>query len=136
MSTMLYELHGRPPEPGSLLESVFVMIAKRRQEAEFYKTKALIAASLADKVEDGGRILNEAVDLYRDSLFPYLASETTKRDRLTKKLLKQWTSKMLKIRPLWRMQDNKGIVSRLRKGAERVRESEELRRKKRHLRLV
>ena len=136
MSTMLYELSGQSPEPGSLLESIFVMIAKRRQEAEYYKTKTLVAAILADKIDDGGRRLSEAMDLYRDSLFPYLASETTKRDRVTKKLLKQWTSKVLKIRPLWRAQDNKGLVSRLRKGAEKVRKSEELRRKRPHLRLV
>ena len=81
MSTMLYELSGQSPEPGSLLESIFVMIAKRRQEAEYYKTKTLVAAILADKIDDGGRRLSEAMDLYRDSLFPYLASETTKSQR-------------------------------------------------------
>lgn len=133
---MLYELYDRPPEPGSLLESVFAIISKRRREAEYYKTKVLVSAILADKVDDGGQRLQEALDLYRDSLFPYLASETTKKDKAAKKLLKQWTSKILKIRPLWRAQDHKGLISRLRRGAQKVRESEKLRRDRRHLRLV
>lgn len=136
MSTMLYELHGRPPEPGSLLESVFVMIAKRRQESEYYKTKAIVTAMVADKMEGGGQRLIDALDTYRDSLFPYLASEAKKKDRLTKKALKQWTSKILKIRPVWRVKDHKAVVSSLRRGAEKVRESEKLRRRRRHLRLV
>lgn len=111
------------------------MISKRRQEAEYYKTKALIAAALVDKVQDGAKILNEAIDLYRDSLFPFLSSETKKKDKLTKKLLKQWTSKLLKVRPLWRAQDHKAVISKLRKGAERVRKSEEMRRQRRYSRL-
>jgi hypothetical protein len=133
---MLYELAGEAPEPGSLLESIFVMIAKRRQEAEYYKTKALIAATLADKVEDGGARLSEAIDLYRDSMFPFLSSETTKKDKLSKKLLKQWTNQVLKIRPRWRVQDQRGVISRLRKGAQKVRDDEKKRRKHRHLRLI
>ncbi len=44
---MLYDLASEPPPPGSLLGSVFTFITERRQEAEYFKTKALIAASLA-----------------------------------------------------------------------------------------
>ena len=111
------------------------MISKRRQEAEYYKTKALIAATLIDKVQDGAKLLTEAIDLYRDSLFPFLSSETKKKDKITKKLLKQWTSKVLKVRPLWRAQDHKAIISKLRKGAEKIRKSEEMRRQRRYSRL-
>lgn len=131
---MLYDLASEPPRPGSLLESVFLIMTKRRQEAEYFKTKSLIAASLPIS-ESGAKMLNEALDEYRSRLFPFLAEEKKKLDKDTKKALKQWTDKVLKIRPLWRAQDNKGVVSRLRKGAERTRKAEDLRRKHRHQRI-
>jgi len=132
---MLYDLASEPPRPGSLLGSMFTFIAERRQEAEYFKTKALIAATLADKVEGGGKLLEEAWGKYRELLFPFLAQEKAKLKENEKKAMEQWTSKVLKVRPLWRAQDHKGIVSRLRRGAEKVRKAEELRRKVPHRRI-
>ena len=132
---MLYELAQEPPRPGSLLESIFVLIAKRKREAEYYKTKLLVAAALAPHAEGGGKQVEEAFTAYQTSMFPFLEEEKGKTDRDSKKLLKHWTNKALKIRPLWRAQESKPLVSKLRKGAERVRQAEELRRKKKHRRI-
>lgn len=131
---MLYDLAAEPPQPGTLLESLFILLAKRRQEAEYFKTKAIVASNLTMS-EAGAKMLNEALEEYRNRLFPFLSEEKHKVDKMTKKALKQWTSKVLKIRPLWRAQDHKGIVSRLRRGAERTRSAEELRRQHRHQRI-
>lgn len=132
---MLYDLSSEPPKAGSLLGSMFTFIAQRRQEAEYFKTKALVAAALSDKVEGGGKLLEEAWSRYRELLFPFLVGEKDKLKSDEKAAMKQWTSKILKVRPLWRASDNKGIVSRLRRGAEKVRKSEELRRKVPHRRI-
>jgi len=132
---MLYDTAGGPPRPGSLLESVFILMSKQRQEAEYFKTRALIVASLASVSENAGKMLDEALDKYRLALFPFLAEEKKKQDVDSKELLKHWTNKVFKVKPLWRAKDHQGIVSRLRKGAERVKEAEKLRRTKSHRRM-
>ena len=132
---MLYDLASGPPKPGTLLESVFVLMAKRRQEVEYLKTKVLMIGSLADKLENGGKLLDEAMDSYRSTLFPFLSDDKRKQDVEHKEVLKKWTKYAFKIRPLWRAQDNKSVVSKLRRGAEKTRQLEKLRRKKHHRRI-
>jgi hypothetical protein len=131
---MLYDLASEPPRPGSLLESVFILLAKRRQEADYYQTKVLMMASLAPHMEDN-KGLQEALEQYRDAMFPFLEDEAKKTDRSSKEVLKQWTRHALKIRPLWRAKDNHALVSRLRKGAELVKKAETDRRQRKHRRI-
>jgi len=132
---MLYDQAPEPPQPGSLLESIFILLAKRRRESEYFKTKVLAAAAIAPHSESGGKELAKAFEQYQISMFPFLEEEGKKTDKDSKKLLHHWTNKVLKIRPLWRAQDHKPIVSKLRKGAEKVKQAEELRRQKKHRRI-
>jgi hypothetical protein len=132
---MLYDTAAGPPRPGSLLESVFILMSKTRQEAEYFKTKALVVANFAAQVEGGGKMLEEAMDRYRRAIFPFLAEEKKKLDVDSKELLKHWTNKMFKVQPLWRASDNKGVVSKMRKGADKVKQAEDLRRKQPHKRI-
>lgn len=60
---MLYDLAAAPPEPGSLLESVFLLISLRRREAELFQTEALIAAIVGSA--------NEKFDAIEDALHSY-----------------------------------------------------------------
>jgi hypothetical protein len=110
-------------------------MSKQRQEAEYFKTRALIVASLVSVAENAGKMLDEALDRYRLALFPFLVEEKKKQDVGAKQLLKHWTNKMFKVKPLWRAKDHQGIVSRLRKGAEKVKQAEKLRRQKSHHRI-
>ena len=134
-SQMLYDLASEPPRPGSLLESVFMLIAKRRRESEYYATKLLVAATVAPHAEGGGKAMTKAFEQYQVSMFPFLEEENKKVDKDSKSLLKHWTNKVLKIRPLWRANENKHLVSKLRRGAESVRRAEALRRQKKHRRI-
>jgi hypothetical protein len=132
---MLYDMAGGPPEPGSLLESVCTLMAKKRRESEFFRTKLLIEAILAPHTEDSGN-LNKALDAYREAMFPFLETERKREAIQTKKLLHHWVGKKaFRIRPIWRAHESKGVVSRLRRGAERVRKIEESRRLIRHRRI-
>jgi hypothetical protein len=130
---MQYETAQGPPPPGSLLESVFLLMAKKRREADFFRTKLLVEATLAPHAKDSDG-LSKAFDAYRESMFPFLGEESQKETIEAKKTLEQWVAnKALKVRPLWRASDTRGIRSRLRRGKERVEELEE---KRRQLQLV
>jgi hypothetical protein len=134
---MLYDLANGPPEPGSLLESVFLLISLRRRETELFQTEALITAILSagtDKFEP----IEQALQAYKNAMFPFLEAEKVKRSELAKRALEQWTShKAFRVRPLWTAYDGrtKKLHSQLKKSAERTQQAEELRRKKRHTRL-
>lgn len=132
---MMYDLAEAPPQPGSLLESVFRIVSKRRQEAQFYQTKAIIAAVLTT-ASDNTKTLEEALDDYKNALFPFLEGEKAKETAVAKDALRQWAERVaFKVKPLWRANEQKGFISRLRKGAERVKRLEEGRRRTRHRRI-
>jgi len=134
---MLYDLASGPPEPGSLLESVFLLISLRRRESELFQTEAMITAILGagtDKFEP----IEQALKAYKNAMFPFLEAEKGKRADMAKEALKQWTShKAFRVRPLWTAYDGKAkkLHSQLRKSAERTQQAEELRRKNRHTRI-
>ena len=132
---MLYDQSSALPHPGSPLESIFILLAKRKQETEYYRTKLLVAASLAPHSEEGAKMLTDAWDSYRESTFPFLAGQKVKKDVEAKEVLNWWGKRMLKIRPLWRANENRGVVSKLRKGMERVKASEHERRRYQHRRI-
>jgi hypothetical protein len=134
---MLYDLASGPPEPGSLLESAFLLISLRRRESELFQTEALITSILAagsDKFEP----VEQALKAYKNAMFPFLESEKTKRSDMAKEALKQWSSHVaFRIKPLWTAYDGKTkkLHSQLRKTVERTQQMEELRRKNRHTRI-
>ena len=134
---MLYDLADGPPLPGSPLESIYLLTAKRRQEAELRKTEALAMAAAAPHLKDGGKLLSDALAEYRNVLMPFLSSVEKAREVDSKALLKHWTDKRaFVVRPLSPFGgDHKRVVSKLRRGAERVRAAENLRRRKPHRRI-
>jgi hypothetical protein len=134
---MLYDLASGPPEPGSLLESVFLIISLRRRESELFQTESLITAILcagSDKFDP----VESALKNYKDAMFPFLEAEKTKRADMAKEALKQWTShKAFRVKPLWQVggSQQKRLRSQLKRSVERTQQAEELRKKKRHTRL-
>lgn len=134
---MLYDLASKPPPPGSLLESTFLLVSLRRREAELFQTESIITAILGTKAEKFEPI-EEALKAYKNAMFPFIQAETLKRSEMAKKALEQWTShKALKVRPLWAAPDGKArrLQSQLKRSAERTQQAEELRRKKKHRRI-
>jgi len=135
---MLYDLVQAPPEPGSLQESVLLIIAKRRQEAQFLQTRVLMRATLAPHVENGVDGLKEDLKALKEAMFPWLEADISREKEYAKKVLDTWTGiGAIKIKPMWRPHDDKtGIVSRLKKGAEVVKREEEMRRSQKYTRLA
>lgn len=117
---MLYDLADGPPPPGTLLELVLTIIAKRRQEIEFLKTRVLTEAILAPSAENYDGLKN-AYKLYRETALPFVGHQDQQTKEQTKKLLDKWTSKVLKVRPLWLSDENRKLKSQLRKQLDKVR---------------
>lgn len=126
---MLYDLAQAPPEQGSLLESVLLIISKRRQEQEFLKTRVLVEATLAPHLEGESKV-SETFKDYMDTMFPYLGEERDTKETLAKQALDHWVGKgPLRVRPLWQSAEKpRRIRSALQRGAEKVREIEKMRR--------
>lgn len=132
---MLYDLASTPPEPGSLLESVFLLISLRRREAELYQTESIVAAIVGAGVENSGEVVQSALDTYKDTLFPFLAGEKLRKDEDSRKVLEYWSKQVFRVKPLWEAGTSKKVHSRLRRGAEKVAQIEAQRRQKRHRRI-
>ena len=132
---MLYDLATEPPEPGTLLESVLLLVSLRRREAELLQTEALvtaIAATPSGQIESIRTALRE----YKNSVFPFLEAERKKENEEVQKTLEHWTKNMaFVVRPLWRAEQGKKLNSQLRKGMEKTKQVEELRRQKRHTKI-
>ena len=88
---MLYDLADSPPEPGTLLESLFMMITKRRLEAEYLGTRLLMEATLAPHMEKNK--LSDANKMYLASMFPHIFKDTKKKDDEAKDAMKHWVAR-------------------------------------------
>lgn len=135
MATMLYDLANSPPEPGSLLESVLLLMAKKKREAEFFQAKLMVEAMLAPHAESTDGLL-KAYESYREAMFPFLGSELNKEKVEAKKLLDHWVGKKaFSVKPIWQVGNNKGFASKLRRGAARVKEKEAEKRRQKRVRI-
>jgi hypothetical protein len=134
---MLYDLASGPPAPGSLLESIFLLISVRRREAELAQTQTIITA-IVGAAAGNCEAIEASLKEYRDAMFPFLESERTKRAVMAKEALEQWTAHTaFKIRPLWTAHAGgaKKVYSQLRKSAERTQQAEEKRQHTKHTRI-
>ena len=121
--------------PGTLLESVFLLISLRRREAEYLQTEAIVSA-IGCIGRDDFKIAVDAIKAYKASLFPFLEAERKKTDAEVQRTLKYWTEKMaFKVRPLWQAGRDKKLHSQLRKGLARTQRAGELRQQKRHTKI-
>jgi len=130
---MLYDLADGPPKPGTLLESIFLVLVNRRQEQEFIKTRLLVEAALAPHSEKHN--LEKIFEQYTAQAFPHLEKKDDKEEE--KKALAAWTAHdKLVIRPLWDAAPERlKAASKLRGARDRVKKMEEDRKKDRLRRL-
>lgn len=125
---MLYDLAQAPPEQGSLLESVFLVLTKRRQEQEFLKARVMVEATLAPHLEGKSKISDTFND-YMNAMFPYLAQQKSTQEDEMHQTLKKWTAgRAFKIKPLWEAKERPArFKSSLVRGRQKVEERERLR---------
>lgn len=82
-ANILYEKLEGPPEPGTPLESVILMVWMARQEIEMQNTRAIVQSVLAASTEapEAGKELQESWRDYIDSIFPFQRGSRKSADR-------------------------------------------------------
>lgn len=88
---MLYNLAEGPPEPGTLLESVFLLVTKRRMEAQYLGVRAVMEAVLRPHTEQN--TLDDAHKMYISSMFPHIERDKERRDKASKEAMKNWVGR-------------------------------------------
>ena len=114
-----------------------MLISLRRREAELFQTEAIVASVVGSATENYEAI-EKSLLAYKNAMFPFLESEKGKRSEMAKEALKQWTDNVaFSVRPLWDAQGQaaKKIHSQLRRSAAQTKRAEDLRRKKKHVRI-
>jgi hypothetical protein len=132
---MLYDLAQELPPAGSLLESIFLLVALRKREADVRQTEALVVA-IAGAQSGQVDLIQKSLREYKNTVLPFLEAEKTKQDVDMKALLKHWADKVAFIvKPLWQASDSKRMHSQLRRNVERTQRYEQSRRSVKHRRI-
>lgn len=114
---MLYDTCRKSPDPGSILEHVFIIIRAKRDYKELLQTFALAQAMRDD---ESGRAAAEAFDKYKEAVLPYLKSEQDKADVEIRKAMKEELARgPLSVK---RIASTKKVRSRLNEVARSLRE--------------
>ena len=85
-ANLLYEKTGSLPAAGSLREALFLTVWSKRQQAEVWKTKAILSASAGG---DAQKMFNE----YVDTVFPFAKGQRAEVDSKMKKMMEKEVAK-------------------------------------------
>ena len=88
---MLYDLADGPPEPGTLLESLFILVTKRRLEAQYLGTRLIMEASLAPHMKENK--LSDTNSMYLGAMFPHVFKKQKSKDEQAKEAMKHWVGR-------------------------------------------
>lgn len=104
----------KPPDPGSVMEILCLMVQMRREMKELYKTHAVVQAVMLTQhpdSKDDGEAVRKAFASYKDHLMPYLKSELKKEEsKIVKAMWDEANRGPMKVTPIQPMR----VSSRLR----------------------
>lgn len=91
---MLYDTAARPPRPGSILETLFIMVQIRREASRLMEVRSVVQA-LQDESETG-QATQEAFNDFRLALMPYLMQD----ERDARKQFREVMNRELRMGPM------------------------------------
>jgi hypothetical protein len=94
---VLYDRYEGTPPTDSPLESLFILVYVRRQEADLLATRALVRATLTKDEEDTDAAI-EAFDKYCEKMFPFWKKAADTEADEEKKALLDLVKKPLRIK--------------------------------------
>lgn len=96
---MLYETTRQAPEPGSITEVVFLFLYLMREERVFQANMVQASAAVAagSDNESAGKQLQNQLDQFIESYFPYLAGQRAKETERMKKILDDTVGTAFKV---------------------------------------
>jgi hypothetical protein len=100
---MAYEMMSEPPTPGTLMESLMLLVWRMRQDVELQRTRALANAIIvsSQQGDSNDKILRESWTAYRDALLPYQKVMTETQDQKAMDFLKREVARgPIKVQPL------------------------------------
>lgn len=95
---MLYEKYEGYPEPGSPLETVFMLVWLQKQQANLLATQALVAAVRAGDSDEAGDVVVKAFDDYANKMFPFFERASDTKLEEEKKALMDLVRRPLRIK--------------------------------------
>lgn len=113
---MAYEMMAEPPTPGTLMESLMLLVWRMRQDVEFQRTRVLANAIIVSAQQGGenDKILRESWEAYRGALLPYQKAMTETQDKKAMDFLRREISAgPLKVIPMQSL--NQGALRRRRR---------------------
>lgn len=91
---------GTLPEPGSLMEMIFLVVWKMRQNIEFQKTRVVVQAQMSQQGVEG-KLIEKAFEDLRQAFFPFERTEREETiDSLRKALMKEVGRGGLSVKPM------------------------------------
>ena len=118
----MYDL-GYIPEPNSPLESVFDILFSLRQETRFIETLLTMRATMdaaLQNVEGAtvGKEMEELLDRYTKSLFPYHEADKRKDMAVMQEQLKRWVggTESITVTPMPSLSDQLKVARRVSRG--------------------
>ena len=96
---MLYDMLSEPPPPGSPLESLMILVWRKRADIEYFLGRAICQSSV--DAGDEGKAASAAWKEYTEMFFPYMKAEEGKSDQAALNyLMKEVKKGALGVRPL------------------------------------
>ena len=118
----MYDL-GHIPEFGSPLESVFDILFSLRQESRFIETLLMMRATMDAPLQtvEGvkvGKEMEDLLDRYTKSLFPYHEADKRKDMDVMQEQLKRWVggTSSITVTPMPSLKDQLNVSRRTRRG--------------------
>jgi ABC-type enterochelin transport system ATPase subunit len=101
---LLYDKLAEPPIPGTMLESLMLLVWKARQDIRLYETKAMLNAIMISNQpakDELNKLLQESWDAYIDTLYPYSKGKSKTQDQKAIEFMQQEIKRgPLKVTPL------------------------------------
>ena len=91
-ANILYDKAKKPPQAGSLMEIVFILLWRMRQEIEFQRTRSIVQAVILAGAENSEDI-SKAFQVFTDASFPYQPAKEKEEKLSMKQVLDKEVSK-------------------------------------------
>lgn len=96
---MMYDMLDEPPAPGSPLESLMILVWRKRADIDYFLARAICQSNI--DAGDEGKAANNAWKEYTDMFFPYMQAEEKRSDAAALNyLMKEVKKGALGVRPL------------------------------------
>jgi hypothetical protein len=99
MANMMYETAKDTPEPGTIKETAFLLLFIMREDRIFraHMVQASATVAAGSESEQAGKQLQNQMDQFIESFYPYLAGQKEKENQKMKKIMEDMSGTAFKV---------------------------------------